>query len=105
MTNDTRQFLKTMLLPKEGLMFKYRNYNGLRSFWQRLMVKLNMNYSLHQLRKTRGTELANLGVNALFLQQFMRHTSFTTTQQYYILVDIKMAAKDINLKLKKVAHK
>lgn len=41
-------------------------------------------YTLHQIRKTRGTKLANSGIDCLFLQQFMRHENFANTQQYYI---------------------
>lgn len=64
------------------------------------METLNMDYNLHQLRKTRGTDLANKGVNPLFLHKFMHHENIKTTMDYYIRVDMKMMEADINEKLK-----
>lgn len=99
MVQDLFNHLKQMELPKTGRISQLK-YMGLRSSWRRLMVTLKMNYNLHQLRKTRGTDLANKGVNPMFLHKFMRHENIKTTMDYYIRVDMKMMEAEINSKLK-----
>lgn len=98
LVDDLYKHLLSMDLPKSGRI-SHLKYMGLRSAWRRVMETLKMNYNLHQLRKTRGTELANKGVNPLFLHKFMRHENIKTTMDYYIRVDMKMMADDINEKL------
>jgi hypothetical protein len=51
---------------------------------------------MHQFRATRGTDLANQGVHALFLQQFMRHKKFETTQKHYIYINRAKAKANID---------
>lgn len=99
MVSDLLDHLKQMDLPKSGKLTNL-TYFGLRSSWYRVMETLKMSYNLHQLRKTRGTDLANKGVNPLFLHKFMRHENIKTTMDYYIRVDMKMMEADINEKLK-----
>lgn len=99
MVADLYDHLKKMELPKSGRITNLK-YMGLRSAWQRVIDNLGMTYNLHQLRKTRGTLLANKGVNPLFLHKFMRHENLKTTMDYYIRVDMKMMETDINEKLK-----
>lgn len=99
MVKDLRDHIVSMKLHKSGRLTTI-TYAGLRSFWERCMKRVKLDYTLHQLRKTRGTELANSGVKPLFLQQFMRHKNFGTTQQYYIKIDIKQAEKNINSVIK-----
>lgn len=87
------------------------NYNGLKSLWDRLMKLVNkeynladerkMKYHLHQLRKSRGTDLANMGVDLLWLHKYMRHTSLEVTRKYYIKVDIDKARESMNKTLRK----
>ena len=98
MVNDLFEHLKQMNLPPSGRITELK-YEGLRSVWDRLMDRLQMNYSLHQLRKTRGTQLANKGVNPIFLQKFMRHENIKTTMDYYIRIDLMKMEKEINEKL------
>lgn len=99
MVKDLYEHLKKMDLPQTGSITKIK-YSGLRSIWRRIMATLGMTYNLHQLRKTRGTLLANFGVNPLFLHKFMRHENLKTTMDYYVRIDMKMMEKDINEKLK-----
>lgn len=98
MVKDLKDHILTMKLPKSGRL-TLLTYAGLHSFWNRCMRRVKLDYTLHQLRKTRGTELANMGVDPLFLQKFLRHEDFKTTQQYYIKVDVQRAEENINHKL------
>ncbi|HEX2866143.1 MAG TPA: site-specific integrase [Ignavibacteriales bacterium] len=100
MVKDLKEHIQSMKLPASGRLTTL-TYSGIRSFWERCMVRVKKDYTLHQLRKTRGTELANMGVDALFLQKYMRHEDFKTTQQYYIKIDIQKAEENINHKLEK----
>lgn len=95
MVADLYDHLKKMELPKSGRITNLK-YMGLRSAWQRVIDNLGMTYNLHQLRKTRGTNFANLGVSPIFLHKFMRHENIKTTMDYYIRVDIKMMENEIN---------
>lgn len=105
MVNDLYKHLQQMNIPESGKITKLK-YEGLRSFWKRAQSKLIENglikkeYTLHQLRKARGTDLANQGVGPLFLHKFMRHENIRTTMDYYIKVDLKKMADEINSKLK-----
>lgn len=100
MVKDIADFLKDeFVLPANGRLFNYASRESIKSFWNKLNEDLHFNYTVHQLRKTRGTQLANAGVEPLFLQKFMRHKDFRTTQNYYIKLSLEKMAADINLKL------
>jgi len=114
LVKDFKNHLLSCELQKQGKAYNL-SYEALKSFWRRLNEKLSelkegtepelfkykirKKYSLHQLRKARGTYLANIGVNPLFLQKYMRHKYFATTQQYYIKIDIDLARNDIDDKI------
>lgn len=104
MVTDLYEHLQQMDLPKTGRITKL-SYNGLRSVWRRVMArllkdkKIKTEYSLHHLRKARGTDLANSGVSPFFLHKFMRHENIKTTMDYYIKVDLKKMEDEINSKL------
>lgn len=99
LTSDLLELVKSFELSGDGRLFPFLSYEGLKSFWRRLMDTLNMRYGIHQLRKTRGTKLAEAGVNPYFLQKFMRHNSFSTTEQYYIHINLDKARLEIDSKL------
>ena len=104
MVKDLREHLSQMELPKSGRLTKM-SYEGLRSLWRRVMNRLlkddliKKEYSLHQLRKARGTDLANSGVSPFFLHKFMRHENIKTTMDYYVRIDLKKMEDEINSKL------
>ena len=119
MLEDIKEHLQGIIKQDIGRYHHFTTYTALRSFWQRIVYKLNMKptkrskndklnkkykikkiYTLHQLRKTRGTDLAERSVNPFFLQKFMRHTSIRTTEQYYININLDKARIAINEKLK-----
>lgn len=99
MPDDLYQFLLFADLPKAGRLFNYKSTDSTKSFWKNANDACGLKYSLHQIRKARGTDLANAGVEPLFVQKFMRHNDFRTTQQYYLKIDINKAADDINRKI------
>ncbi|MFA7360816.1 MAG: tyrosine-type recombinase/integrase [Candidatus Kapaibacterium sp.] len=99
MIEDLEAHLLTMDKPEAGKTFNV-SYEALKSLWRRLMDSLGLDYAIHQLRKTRGTELAEIGVDSYFLQQFMRHKRYSTTEQYYLRKNIDKARESINQKLK-----
>ena len=99
MPEDLFQFLIRSDLPKAGRLFDYKCNSSVKSFWKTVNKTCGFNYKIHQIRKARGTDLANAGVEPLFLQKFMRHSDFRTTQQYYLKIDLQKAAADINAKI------
>ena len=102
MIQDVLDFIVNEIdLSKPGIMFPYKSPDSVRPCWNTVMKNLGLKNTIHQLRKTRGTYLANAGVEPLFLQQFMRHKYFDTTRQYYINIDINRAMHSINAKLAK----
>ena len=97
---DLHIHLLEMKLQPEGYIFPFLNYNKLKSAWRRCMDALKLNYNMHQLRKTRGTRLAENGLSPFYLKQFMRHESLKTPERYYIFVNINKAREEINQNLK-----
>ena len=108
-----RALLETMDLKQEFLL-KHRSYNAVRLFFERaidaltatvdkrgkkITPKLKTRYSLHQLRKTCGSMLANSGVDPVFLKTYLRHTDIKTTLDYYTLIDNKKMQKEIDKKV------
>lgn len=73
-------------------------YDALKSAWGRVMRKLEFDYSIHDLRRTRGTELAEKGVNPFYVKEYMRHTSLKTTEQYYIKINREKMRAEIETK-------
>lgn len=98
MVKDLKEHLLQMKLPSSGRI-TFLSYSGIRSVWRRVVEKLNMDYNLHQIRKSRGTDLANNGVSPFFLHKFMRHENMNTTLKYYVQVDLKKMEDEINQKL------
>ena len=56
-------------------------------------------YSLHNLRKSFGTNQANSGTSPKVLQKLMGHSNIQTTMSYYINADIEEMRKAVNRKV------
>jgi integrase len=103
---DTKEHFEQMKLSGQ---ITTLGYTGLKSLWSRVLEAANkhyklsgddkMKYHLHQIRKSRGTDLANIGVDLLWLHKYMRHTSLEVTRKYYIKVDLNKARNVINERL------
>lgn len=98
LVSDLREHILQMNITEENI-FNYKSYDGVKTFWKTVNKLLGFNYNFHQLRKARGTHLAEKGVNPTFLQKFMRHKDFNTTIKYYIRVDLAKMKYDIDSKL------
>jgi integrase len=99
MLKDIEDFLLSMDLPGKGKLFQYNDRHNATRSWETSNRISELHYTFHQLRKTRGTNLANAGVEPLFLQRFMRHKDFKTTLKYYIKIDMSRMRESINQKL------
>jgi integrase len=80
-------------------LFKFHTYNAVRLFWTRKLQPLKLNYTLHQLRKSCGTILANSGIDPIKLQRYLRHSNIAITLQYYVKVDMNRMANEIDNKV------
>lgn len=91
-----REYVASIKLPESGPLFpKWHNRSAVRSFWRRAMLELKMNYTLHQIRKTRGSDLANSGMKPALLMRFLRHRDIQTTMRYYVRIDTQEVLSDI----------
>lgn len=104
MLDDIKEFVEHTDLPGSGPWFNYTHPDSTRTFWKTAMKDLNFKYTFHQLRKSRGTQLANGKAAPLFLQKFMRHKDFNTTLQYYIKTNMDLATKDLNEAVKNLDY-
>lgn len=99
MLKDIEEHLSSIELPVEGKLFKFAGADSIKTFWNTAISKLGHHYTFHQLRKTRGSELANMGVEPLFLQKFMRHKDIKTTLTYYIKIENDKMRESINSRI------
>lgn len=97
--NDIKKHIKQMDLPATGRIFKFASKDSIKTFWNTAVKKLNYRYTFHQLRKTRGSYLANKGIEPLFLQRFMRHKDIRTTLAYYVKIDNEKMRNAMNKRL------
>lgn len=80
-------------------LFHYNNFWGVASFWRRLMEDLGMKYNLHQLRKTCGSYLANIGVDIFFVSHYLGHSSVKVTEEFYTFAMKEKIRKEIDVKI------
>jgi integrase len=93
---DAEKFIKENLdFNQTGKLFNY-SYDYLRKVWRLKLNKLGLNYNIHDLRKTRGTHLAEKGVNPYYLKKLMRHTDIKTTLKHYINIELNKMREDTN---------
>ena len=98
MLKDIEEHLSQMEIPK-GKFFDYASRDSVKSIWIHANQRYGFHNTLHSLRKARGTELANSGVEPLFLQKFMRHRDFRTTLKFYVKIDLDKMRENINGKI------
>ena len=98
MLEDIKNYLLQIDLP-DGRIFDYAGRDSFKT-WSRLLKKFDLNYSFHSLRKARGSQLANAGVEPLFLQKFMRHKKLETTMRFYVRIDLDKMRNGIDDKLR-----
>jgi integrase/recombinase XerD len=73
--------------------------NGIYSAWKRTVRapdKLNMNYTVHQLRKTFGSALSMDGVNIKDVQELLDHSDEKTTKKFYRIAQTDRLRKEID---------
>ncbi len=100
MLDDICEYVQQMKFDgKTGRIFDYRGRQSASKFWKTVNHKFHFENTIHSLRKARGSQLANAGVDILFLQDFMRHKDIRTTQKYYIKINRNKARNHINKKL------
>jgi integrase len=92
--DDAYQFLSK--LDKSKPLCPYNSSKYYYLIFIEALKNLGLNYKFHDLRKTRGTRLAEQGLNPYYLMKFMRHNNFKTTMKYYINVDVNKMADAIN---------
>ena len=103
LVHELEDHFKQMELIKTGRIFtQWSSRHSCKKFWEKLMQDLKFDYGFHQLRKARGTDMANAGVEPLFLQKYIRHRDLRTTQSYYIRLDNQKIRLDIEKKLAKI---
>ncbi len=98
MLKDIEEHLLQMEIP-EGRLFNYASRDAFQSTWNTANDYWGFNDTLHSLRKARGSQLANSGVEPLFLQKFMRHKDIRTTMKFYVKIDLAKMRNGIDDKL------
>jgi site-specific recombinase XerD len=77
---------KTSLLASGGAIVGKRADYKPRRFVRQAGIVISDRLSVHCLRKSYGTNLANLGTPVHTLKELMGHSSITTTMKFYIFV-------------------
>ena len=88
--NDLYDFLN-QFKKKSGRIFTYSK-DGLK-FWNRALDRLQLKYSIHDLRRKFGTRMAEKELSPYELTKIMRHQNIKTSMKYYINVSIKDIGK------------
>ena len=65
-------------------------------FWNRMTAVLNINYTIHDLRRTFGSILANSNINIYDVQTLLDHSDVRTTQKFYTSLIMQRIKKDID---------
>lgn len=93
-----RNFLIDYWLEDErkGKVVNYARRDSLR-FFRRFLEENNFkHYSIHELRKTFLTALANSGISLFDLQKISRHKNIRTTERYYLAADYDRIGERVN---------
>lgn len=81
-----------------GSLCKLKTRNSIYTAWKRTVQnpdKLNMNYTVHQLRKTFGSALSLDGVNIKDVQELLDHSDEKTTKKFYRIAQTDRLRKEI----------
>ncbi len=73
-------------------------YKNIHDFFTRASNKLGFQIKSHDLRKYRISQLANSGVDIIYVKEFARHEDIKTTLRYYTSVNAKKMIKTIDEK-------
>ncbi|UCH64968.1 MAG: tyrosine-type recombinase/integrase, partial [Ignavibacterium sp.] len=101
-----KELLLKMNPQKSGKVIPYNQESPV--FWRRNMPTLlekniiKKRYTLHQLRKTFGSWLANKGVDRSTLKELFDHSSISVTDDHYIEMQNTQKKKILNKNLRKV---
>jgi len=93
------------LMPEECV-FAFQSNSTMSHYFKHVInaLGLNKNYSIHTLKSSYITRLANAGVKPAHLQRLAHHADYRTTDQYYIAQEIEPLRQDLEL-LAKIAAK
>ena len=98
MLQDIKDYCSQLDFSRSGRMFQYAHRQSI-SFWRFVNARYGFRNTFHSLRKARGSQLANSGVEPLLLRDFMRHHDIRTTLKYYIKIDQDKSREKIDSKL------
>lgn len=93
-----RNFLLDYWMESErkGKVVSYVRRDSLRFFRRFLEENKFKHYTIHELRKTFLTTLANSGIPLFDLQKISRHKNIRTTEKYYLAADYNRIGERVN---------
>lgn len=92
MLQQFQYFIKNQQLAQQQFLYNGKSEQTIRRTFKQLQDKLNIRpyYTLHQLRHSIASHLADNGIAMLVLQQFLGHRHLKTTQNYIQLSQPKI---------------
>jgi integrase len=86
-------------LKPDEYVFAYRSKHTMGHYFKRVIVELSLNkeYSIHTLKSTYTTRLANAGVTPAHLQRLAHHADYRTTDRFYIAKEIEPLREDLEM--------
>lgn len=93
-----RDLLKEMPLPEEGRLFPF-SYDEVRYILLKFEKETGICFVSHDLRKYMLSTMANAGIAPKFITDYAGHNDSKTTDKYYIRLEKKKMAEDIDAKL------
>jgi len=100
--NELREFLLNNWNRSErkGKVVKYKRVDSLK-FFQRVLKRNNLkHYTIHEIRKTFLSRLANSGMSLFDLQKISRHKNLKTTEKYYLAAEYERIGEQVNSVIK-----
>lgn len=83
-----------------GKLFNYTRRTSVHKFWRRAQKKLGLNkYSLHSIRKTFLTTLADSGISLYDLSVLADHRDTRTTKKYYLHANLQRIGREIQSRI------
>ncbi|MEW6508835.1 MAG: tyrosine-type recombinase/integrase [Bacteroidota bacterium] len=93
---ELRLFLEIEWKELNGKVCPYKTKEAL-SFFRHFLKRNNFrHYSIHEIRKTFLSRLANAGMSLFDLQKIARHKDIKTTQKYYLEAEYERIGNKIN---------
>lgn len=95
---ELRSFIETNWKKEErtGKVVGYKRRDSLRFFRRFLKENGFKHYTIHELRKTFLTRLANSGMSLFDLQKISRHRNIATTEKYYLAAEYNRIGEKIS---------